>query len=173
MKQENLEKVSTSKDQAITMLDLANDVLKLLEAKKIFAETGCLISGEWENKHVQNLETCYVCAKGALLVAHADIKQETLEYPIQYITEQQNDRLNFEDYFAGIATYRQLSMIEAAFELTDFNWRNITKEQDPTWEEDMQRAVNWGKSFDYETETTERLKAIMENIIENNGIFKP
>lgn len=111
--------------------------------------------------------TCRVCGIGSLMVSAilfkntmtvSDYEKQKLDY-IMIDREHVGDKLRIRKIF----TTAQLKLIEIAFEMGGgYYTRLVSKEQE--------RAVKFGKQCINEHD---RLIAIMENIIENDGTFKP
>lgn len=112
---------------------------------------------------------CEVCAKGALLACHI--------LKTNHITVSQAAKMDYEgdpdiyirNRLAKIFSQNQLDLIEAAFEtwvVADENRYLQSPYGAPTGI--AKKAVEFGKNYE---NTTERLIAIMKNIIKNKGVF--
>jgi hypothetical protein len=113
-------------------------------------------------------EPCEVCGLGSLILSKArlynkmdvdDVLKEDSFFTGKFIFSGGQDSL-LEDLFS----ITQITMIEDAFEQTETGWYGNCSESKRL------KAVEFGKRFD---ETEERLRAIMQNIIDNNGSFVP
>jgi hypothetical protein len=119
-------------------------------------------------------QICSICALGALLLSKARLFDDV---PMTNVLEYGG---------FGISTYRinmtrgeltaklrdafsdeQLDLIETAFERR-YIGSNCTRTKLAS--EALSRAIRFGEAF---YNNTERLKAIMENVIANNGVFVP
>jgi hypothetical protein len=168
-------------------VQVARDVLAHIRA--YIVRTGSYVSGNVLRKDVNkdgdlqdNLdvvaESCNVCALGAMLLSKArlydDVPMRAVlgqaamsDYVGPYLSitmERQNVVGQLEDVFES----HQLAMIESAFEMKHMTTLPLTREQANR----LYDAVAFGISYaPYHSHT--RLKAIMENIIENKGVFNP
>lgn len=155
-------------------VQIARDVLDQLNDQSIMATRGSycvLVEPVSDEQYEANLDFssilekqkhCQVCALGALFVAKA-LRYDKL--PVQSLGKEiRNDIIidrEFWPYLTETFDGEQLRFIEMAFEGNN----------------DRGFAANVGKEekayafFDAYESSTERLTAIMENIIENNGLF--
>lgn len=159
---------------------LARDVLRSLDQERIKAQTGHYVNGfesdsdssraEFNEKLSSTGEAdeipltipmygedCTVCAKGALFVAKVDrLNGVTVGDFVSYADLDPSRFLL--DYFSR----RQLDLIEAAFERDRMSL-------DP-YDSDAKAAIAFGSGY---VSHAQRMRAIMENVIENNGEFRP
>lgn len=168
-------------------VQVARDVLAHMSCYNV--RTGAYLTGIVPRQDVikdgdlqDNLEqvatNCNVCALGAMLLSKArlydDVPMRAVlgqgvmsDYKGPYLSitmERRNVVGQLEDVFG----WHQLAMIESAFEMKHMNTTPMTAEQ----ADRLCDAVNFGISYaPYHSHT--RLKAIMENVIENNGVFNP
>lgn len=162
---------------------IAKDVLDSLKTRKIIASAGTYVGGKpedlmslneiWdENKSdyvtkdekdgkqfrdvlvENNLPSCTACAVGSIFMCtvlrHDDITVNDCN---------SGDDESMRSYLKKFFTRTQLDLMESAFEKGGFGYTNRTE-----------NAIDFGKL--YRTDN-ERLKAIMENVVRNNGTFNP
>lgn len=110
---------------------------------------------------------CTVCALGACLLSHIRLWDRVMmgeiagTYPTLYLNVQYaGTTAPLKRYF----TQRQLNLIESAFEMRPMNKEHAASD------EEIAQAKFFGLGY---INSQNRLKAIMENIIENEGTFKP
>lgn len=123
-------------------------------------------------KHFKEVKECSVCAMGGIMVGLTLRKNSlSLGELNQFDNEEEKSRK-----LLDIFTPMQIALIEAAFEgsYTRFSSRlarsfyNIQEED--INEKVLAKAIKFYAIYD---EDSDRLKAIMKNIIENKGLFKP
>lgn len=132
------------------------------------------------------IETCNVCAKGALFICGidkanklkiADLETDATHHGQFYGTDVTN-------YLERFFDARQLELIESTFEITDMSKETLSRQSERDWEDepsdDIADAIEFGNLFredaydeDSEVDTDALLRAIMENIIVNKGTFRP
>lgn len=165
---------------------IAKDVLKQLAANKIVASQGVWLkdsklsdlpayANERYNKegikkldvceYVNAINKCRVCALGSIFLSSVKL------YNNVYMSSTKDPEIEAANFFEDLSSSplkryfsaNQLRYIEATFEgLDGVHHPNTFKEE------------NYARAFhDLFPSTAERLKAIMQNIIENNGTFKP
>lgn len=157
---------------------IAKDVIKQLDANIIKAINGAylldsetdmrswgfLSSGAMGPVKVSPGEPCQACALGSLFVCAVE-REEGADYrgiPIKASTAQPLIHENLAPYFDKL----QLGMIEAAFERSS---RYVT-EYDPDNQRLGYECVDFGDEY---ADPDTRMRAIMQNIIDNEGEFKP
>ena len=145
---------------------IAKDALAAIKAKIYTAEEGtyCLIAGiddpfgsefDKSSQLRDSLAQCQCCAIGALFLSKARVADE----------ETVGRYRRGVDYWRRLSPYfdrQQLDLIEAAFELHDVH--------DTLKEDARERAYRFGNRY---TVAKNRLVAILNNIVENNGTFVP
>lgn len=152
---------------------IAQDVLDGLASKQVRAMSGTYVRlydgdpGDYNGVHKSQAErlngyTCQVCALGALFVCATErtpitIKETFSGKPDEVTYGMFSDRIR--DALSPYFSHDQLLAVEAAFEETDMD-SSIDS-----------AARSFGRSAGYDD--GERMEAIMRNIIENNGTFKP
>lgn len=118
---------------------------------------------------------CEVCALGACFLSLVALTNEyTFELDGEYNTE-----VPVKDLFKKLRvcfSKKQMFLIESAFELGE-GYTNeragnafATKEEYTKWASEYSNALIFGKAY---VDVQHRLRAIMENIISNEGIFVP
>lgn len=135
---------------------------------------------------IERSGTCSVCALGACFVAEVTRNRKNRTFNefgfaayngsiISFLGERGSFRETLEQYFEP----QQLGLIESAFECRgDYYHRAVRRLQTTEAESEMsdadrdrlESAVKFGQRF---PGSTERLEAILENIISNCGEFKP
>ena len=117
---------------------------------------------------------CRVCGIGACFVAGIRrLDNLTLK---DLTTPRNHWGLNFDSamrqYLGKWFSQKQLAMIEAAFEISD---RLCDRAELSSNDPDIRRSVTWGQRFGWSRQENqeERLRGIMQNIIENDGEFNP
>lgn len=157
----------------LTAVDLAKDVLRLLDAKSIKAQSGyyCTLPDSWTYKsgtsvqeHLRSnpKDPCGVCALGSLFMSFVD-RHNQVSMPDNWVG------LNYDatmiEKLSPYFSMKQLVMIETAFEGTLISARGVAVEGD--W------IYQCKKFLDAYYDKDRRLRAIMQNIIDNGGEFKP
>lgn len=148
---------------------VAKDVIAQLNRGKLTATTGLYFkakscnkdfTGEVElQKVLKHIPKCEVCAKGALFVGminkYNDFK---LNLKYDYGNDEINDEVNDSLYpkLKTLFSGKQLRLIEAYFE----GWNKF----------DIENTHNF---YEKNPNAKKRMILIMENIIKNNGTFKP
>ncbi len=153
-----------------TPVEIAKDVLKHIGHFKVADKTGYVL-GEYEagDSVLECTKSCTVCALGAMFLTHLDNTDSLKVTPTGWFRIESFDVY---EQLSEVFTEEQLGLIEAAFECDwgcyyDDTWdiENGFPEDHPCF-----KAEAFGRSY---TEPRERLVAIMENIIANEGTFKP
>jgi hypothetical protein len=146
---------------------LAKEVLNQLKLKTISPKMGSYIrvSEKSINKYgAESLQTCVlngkvkcqVCAEGSLLLAY-------VLYKNKLNVGEFVDDFDIAKRLKGIFSKQELDLIEAAFEKKDFAWTSNKLEK-----AQIKSAIEFGKGFN----RGERIKRIMQSIIDNNGKVK-
>lgn len=157
---------------------IAKDVLLQLKVKKLIATEGKYFTAyyDWtkikEGVDLEDLKTltnisnsCQACAIGAAICSYAN-----LNGPIRYSQAQHGTSIRTIFSSNNIFSLETLGLIEAAFERAP-NFHNIAVNVvSETYSPAAHRAVKFGKKY---KNPESRLKAIMNNIIQNRGVFKP
>ena len=148
---------------------IAKDVIAMIDSKKIIPSYNIgymSFSANFSNKKVELCEIietnqCRVCALGGMLAAHVmkvdnfRIDGDCLNSIHRFeITDQ------LEDYFS----IEQLDLIESAFEVSHMG------SSLPVDSNQINKAIKFGMT---KLDTCARIKAIMQNIIDNDGTFVP
>jgi hypothetical protein len=121
---------------------------------------------------LEKAETCHVCGIGSCFVAAVRRADGCTNVDMT----KPNDDGFMRKYLAAWFEAEQIGLIEAAFEQTTSYW-NRSKPADATdddWEIKAQGiardGAEFGRRFD---DPDDRLRAIMSNIVENDGTFVP
>lgn len=159
-------------DAAKKRVIIAKDVIMRLKTENLVAETGILVGLVSDNATFENslknflnadIESCEVCAKGALFCS---LIGRINKFSIKDInSESGNDESNkihkeLKKYFS----IEQLDLIEIAFEGDSYLGTQL--------DDDIIDAAQ-DFYYEYEDDSNNRLIAICENIIKNKGEFKP
>ena len=170
---------------------IAKDTIKWLGTKSIKMKPGTYFQFPHKAIKVRNsdrkldvaLETvkkpCQVCALGGMfysMVRRFDKVPVRVCNTYYEVNTEYAEGVGHDDIYYELAKYfpgHQLSLIESAFEKRDLiemeDYKGIEKEFDANVDNVVDRAV----AFARKENAVERLRAIMNNIIENNGAFKP
>ena len=159
------------KTEKAMLLAVAKDVLKLLAEYKLGVQCGRYLDAslpdelddiaysDWDKVALQKAvpkiaRFCTVCAKGAMVLAHLHLFDGIKILPGNYGT---GDRAT--ELFGT-----QGHLIEAAFECS-----NVSTELDND-DPSVSAAIRFGSQY---SNNRRRMRAIMQNIVRNNGVFKP
>lgn len=171
-------------EQRARSVSIAEDVLKQLNVLRI--TTGSFINPRNDPSFVAALtidddlgqhtgqarKMCDVCALGACFLSYLDVTKAS------YTMNDEESRWGVEFHFMepimiNALGKRNMALIEAAFEQGCGWYDNFEFTQDDDlidYIDDYKDAVAFGKRY---PQDTDRLKAIMENIIFNRGEFTP
>jgi len=117
------------------------------------------IAGSFKDFFKKNKKTtCQVCALGAAFVSLVNIENKCSVYEI--VTKDYDIWPRVEKYFGE----RNMTLMESAFECCVMD-----PNDDESIHHLLQQAGEWGSRYD---EPEQRLRAIMLNVIRNNGDFK-
>jgi hypothetical protein len=149
---------------------VARDVIKQVETERFLARNEGYLhiggedimrpSGISTQGFCKKLKNCTVCAKGALFVSSI-AKYNNYEVKKTVSSSKFIRSKTREDW----GRY-QADLIECAYEQSTAFIKSCNLSQ----EDEVSRAVSFGKKYD---KAPSRLIAIMNNIIRNNGTFKP
>lgn len=146
--------------------DVAQDVLEWLKNDRIAPFCGRIFSLNITDEKSINTQlgtTCGVCAKGAMLLTML-VADRRRKIPKELVSAGPvSNEVN--DYLSSVFSKIQIDLIEAAFECDVYHWHHFFE-----GDVEAEAAVDFGMQFET---PKDRLKAIMENIIENNGVFTP
>lgn len=172
MKKEKFEKLSKSEKRVL----IAKDVIKALNMRKLVAQHGTYMRvddpklkrtvlgnkqlSDVFDKATKKKDSCHVCALGACFVAGVQRFNNVVATDIGYSAKTEIDDLNnddtMRDFLVDYFSMEQLHLIENCFESSDA----------------MELAPS-GEDWKPKLEGTERMIAIMKNIVKNKGTFKP
>lgn len=149
-------------------VDIAKDVIKQMRGDNIKPFPGKFLHGNFagmtEGKRIREEAKCEVCALGSMMLACMGLDPKTKFEATQFYGDGPMASIHnvcCKDALAPFFSVRQLMMIEAAFELYHTslypNDRGYAR-----WYEDHVGI-----------EPRERMIAVMENIIANDGVFVP
>ena len=158
---------------------IAKDVLAQIKAKRYFAESGEWVKPLWSddqksidikldpNSSIKDafkskaINSCQVCALGGLFMSCTNLNNNTTVQDLKdetYIGELVADDDKISNGLNRIFTQAQLMLIESYFEGGEGYFRGGNE-----------KTQTFLESYNDD----ERLKIIMQNIIDNNGTFKP
>jgi hypothetical protein len=161
---------------------IAEDVIAGLNAKRLIATSGSYVATELpiethgDNVELQkilaeNLKSCEVCAKGAMFIAAVEkfdkLKLNIDEYNHHNVLEDFNQDDAVCDHLENYFKREQLDLIEKVFEGADF-LEDIDLYNSKAIEEENFVAVGYLFKF---PDATDRMIAIMENVIRNKGVL--
>lgn len=165
---------ATKKARRQLLVKVAKDAIKQLQAKKYLAthegycvlpyvETGSL------QKQLPDIKTCNVCAKGAIFASLVKFKNDFDVTAWNIIKMKSSDNfIKTEPLHEKLSVFDKdnLNLIELAYEGSK---RGVCAFV--TFDEDSEKAaVRFYKTY---RDSEKRMIAIMENIIANEGVFKP
>jgi hypothetical protein len=151
---------------------IASDALAWLAAGALVAEQGTYVTrvadpDQWNNDidaiaqlRDQQLGPCSVCGLGALFLAKA-VRFDDVTGEDFLTLRREVVGVKLGNHFSAV----QLTLIESAFEMMD-----LQCEPGLLAYEDLRPAIEFGSMHE---DDGVRLKAILENIIENRGEFRP
>ncbi len=162
-------------------VDIAKDVLKQLDARKLRIRRGTYCSGSIDSQKGGEIKVgdqvqehlpvvrkaCDVCAKGALFLSYVELKNkvrfEHINVAMDLSGYEGQTNLWFGhgymcDLLGGAFDRENLNLIENAFEV-DYSPQKLTSP-----------ALEFGRK--HKTPAA-RMRAICQNIIDNDGVFKP
>jgi hypothetical protein len=163
-------------------VQIAKDVIAQLDAKRLYAKQGVYVQGKggannitvggegfWDDDtqetEVRDLlaPKCEVCAKGGLFVAAVD-RFNKLKFRDELCPIGAYNRCSDPvEYLSRFFGEQQLELIEYAFEKGGAGDVNYDDKKTVA-------AERFGKMF---TSADARMRAIMKNIVKNNGTFEP
>ena len=189
----NLPKMTNEEFNALSdeqkRIEIAKDVIAALKAKKLSAGQMVYVnntniddiirqdgSQQLQPLLIETQKECQVCAKGALFVCDV-IRRNEFKVSKSVTSIDSDIILQKLEYFSE----SQLNLIETAFEgdtKQEEGLVELDEEGDAKYDENfdviyipvVKQAIKFSKRF---TNDTNRMIAIMKNIIENNGEFKP
>jgi len=159
---------------------VAHDVLQQIRINKLRALRGAYIIATLSRTievgtpvcsllDTSNSYSCEVCALGGLFMGLAmNDKSIKVKYRL-YSYESFAEPTDFKHRLTGIFAPNQLNMIESAFEVQNMIQGRAVDLLD-AGSPDIVAAIKFGKRY---RSDSNRLRAIMNNIVENRGIFRP
>jgi len=155
---------------------IAQDVLAQIKTKRYVAESGCWVQPNIKAACEKNLKdedsvqelfakkkikSCNVCALGGLFMSCINLNNNTTVEDLKkefYIGDFVYDDSKISNGLNRIFTQKQLILIESYFEGSQGYFKG-----------DNEKTLLFLESYNDD----ERLEMIMQNIIDNNGTFKP
>ncbi len=168
-----------SMSKADARVAIAKDVLAALDAKKITASRGTYGVLDLKNpvrgfavgvrEILPDLKSCHVCALGAAAIALVGRENYLTVNAYLGTTEIHLDDCRYRsllrEYFSG----EQLAMIESAFESINSAYKENISYQN----EGILQSVYYSKHIPDGSVSSVCMRAIFQNIIDNNGTFVP
>ena len=164
------------KATAADRMQLAQDVIDQLDAKRFIpkeenyfsltaSQKGKFLDGMKHDgaETLKALKKCEVCQIGALMVAAVE-RHDALPINKLFIGATMNTD-TVRSYLKKLFTKQQLSLMQSAFMQSAF-----TMPWQVPYTGRTTRAIDFGNRF---KRTGERMRAIMQNVIDNKGTFKP
>ena len=166
---------------------IAKDVLAQIKAERYFPERGEWVRPLWSddqksidikldpNSSIKDafkskaINSCQVCALGGLFMSCTNLNNNTTVQDMKteyYLGEVVQDNDKISNGLNRIFTRKQLMLIETYFEGGEGYFKGYSEYFSYS---DEKLLVTFFKSY----HDDERLKMIMQNIIDNNGTFKP
>lgn len=134
---------------------IAQDTMQQIQKGWITVQRGTYLDWDGGDDYEPG-EECRACALGSIFAACIARPELKLKAEPGYEGDDNEQRVALSPYFSE----EQLMLIESAFEMDDFTYG------DDGWED----AVDFGRMFNNDKD---RLLAILQNIIDNNGEFVP
>jgi hypothetical protein len=188
MKVEALSKLIEESNEAFNKMsdaekrvEVVKDTLARIEAKQLFAYRGAtivdmdLLKQEYPGGLQNTINTndnfsCQVCARGAMFMSYVG---RVNEVDFSTLTDETNDgNAPINTKLAEIFSFEQIALIETAFEGGRylFQTNTIGGKFIDIHQELLAKAREYRDNYSIDTD---RLVAICENIIENEGTFNP
>jgi len=170
-------KAKTKKSKAELRVEIAKDVLKLLEAKKITAKSMVYIEvSDRDDYHKEGLslkgilpkvKKCKVCALGSMFYGYVNRHNSYNLSATGSINAIQASEMRI--LLSDIFSRKQLQLIEGAFEQGDYSDFNDYAEST------IERTIKFRKRNSDKVQVSDKkaMSLIMKNIIKNKGTFKP
>lgn len=159
---------------------IARDVISAIKAGIIDVQHGVYLRTHGnelnDDGYIEKFDSCTACALGSMF-ATCVVKRPVLSLDVNDVMIPARTGANDDAMREALSPYfseKQLRLIESAFEMDDF----MGADDDVEYDEDdnvryvgeLGRAIAFGERY---SSDKNRLIAIMNNIIENNGTFKP
>ena len=163
-------------------LAIAQDVLKNLGGQYVARAKVYAAEAKWNvpdediptegelQKALDKMKSCNVCALGACVLSKArlfnDLPITEMFYGGFFELDSEDAYREIEDVF-GVT---QRAMIESAFERSDMRSFEDDDHDDEVTEDEIEIAKAFGHRYN---DAESRMRAIMENIVANGGVFVP
>lgn len=179
MKTDKLNEKFKKATKAQKRVMIAKDVLAQIKTKRYVAESGCWVQPNIKAAYEKNLKdedsvqelfakkkikSCNVCALGGLFMSCINLNNNTTIEDLKkefYIGDFVYDDSKISNGLNRIFTQKQLILIESYFEGSQGYFRDYLSCDE--------KAGTFLENYSDD----ERLEMIMQNIIDNNGTFKP
>lgn len=161
---------------------IAQDVIDMLNTKKIIANSGKYILGldhvdqdiDAQQLMLKNkFPQCDTCAWGACVLAIAHLGDSLTVGDLNEMQEDPDYAYKVKNKVLSIFTPEQVAMIEAAFEKTETYLAfggSVNNSSNYVEDINLNSSSEFGRSFNTDDE---RLRAIMQNIVDHKGTFQP
>lgn len=159
---------------------IANDVLAQLRKRKkgYIASAGVYVSSSAFHNEIDHKSTldlkdhldeiqedgCRVCALGAALLSRARL-YDNVPFSDFYSKWESDGQSGCHQFLKDVFSHKQLTLIESAFEGADMDY-----EGDGLSAREVKRVCAYYEKY---PDDKARMRAIMTNIVENGGVFKP
>lgn len=165
----------------VQRVTIAKDVIAQIEAERYFAKGGSYVRISEEDNYngsvkenFEKIKNCKVCALGGCFLSIVRFKNNVNFDEITDIGAGQFvNNSKFKQILTSIFPAQQLVLIENAFENGGWGEAPIFGSDDEKYsvsKQDKREAWEFGQKF---SNQNDRLIAIMQNIIDNKGTFKP
>lgn len=149
---------------------IAKDCIARINAELLVPNRGSLIKSEAMNvnKEMLNSVECQVCAKGGLFASYVG-RVNNFDERTSIVCGWNSPKDGLHTKLSEIFTYKQLSLIECAFEGRKYLERDNKGNDIMFGNKTLDKAESYRNSFE---SSDECLIEICENIIRNKGTFK-
>ena len=150
---------------------VAKDVIAQIKADNIIPSEGTFFHNAMDFKMNQKIKgifevgSCEVCAKGALFLSKMQYTNGLAISNVTWWKTEYGPNSFCVTKLGELFTKKQLVMIETAFELQSMDYNDSIIDS-------CDEVLGKCKSFARELPESERMIAIMKNVIENKGTFK-
>jgi hypothetical protein len=167
-------------NRAEARIKICKDVLKHLTTLDVTCGTYCAsksydIDPKIELSQQEQIKHCRVCAKGAMLIGYIDVFNKLKLNDLNNFSTEVEDMLYVENskivnVLSKHFSQKQLQLIECAFEDGPVQNPRDSSGRPLVTGATLEKAIKFGNKY---PDDKKRLRAIMNNMVKNNGIFKP
>lgn len=164
-------------------LAVAADVIASLKYLEVYAGNGYILDIDPSKLHFTKgskvvareiqKQGCEVCALGACVLSLVALDND---FDFLKASGESAENFNsldldhFRDRLLEVFSPVQLCLIETAFERDEMGARDVDNLDSDDLQPWLEAAIKFGNKFGY---SSKRLRAIMKNILDNNGVFTP